>query len=160
MKLTCDLCGGTLEMTSGGQSAVCTNCGISYSIERLREKLGSRSTADGSSAGKPQYTPPVNNYVAPTRYLRIKRKSDLFMCKAAVILDGQQCAMLGGWGKETVLPVSCGTHTVSIQAASAAGVVQTNALTIQVADRDWQGIFGLERGALKASYKFDLWEVN
>ena len=39
MKLTCDLCGGALQMTKDGQSAVCTQCGIAYPMERLREGL-------------------------------------------------------------------------------------------------------------------------
>ena len=38
MKLTCDLCGGELELSTGGISAVCRNCGIEYGAERLREK--------------------------------------------------------------------------------------------------------------------------
>lgn len=40
MKLTCDICGGELEMRAGGQGAVCANCGLAYSLERLKEKLG------------------------------------------------------------------------------------------------------------------------
>lgn len=40
MKLVCDLCGGALQMNSGGQGATCTGCGLTYSMERLREKLG------------------------------------------------------------------------------------------------------------------------
>lgn len=38
MKLTCDLCGGSLEMKNG--SAVCQDCGLTYSMETLREKMG------------------------------------------------------------------------------------------------------------------------
>ena len=37
MKLTCDLCGGELEMNPGG--AVCGNCGLEYGEDRLREKI-------------------------------------------------------------------------------------------------------------------------
>lgn len=39
MKLTCDLCGGVLEMRDGRTSAVCCNCGMEYGEDRLREKL-------------------------------------------------------------------------------------------------------------------------
>lgn len=39
MKLTCDLCGGALQINLGGQGATCTNCGLSYTMDRLREKL-------------------------------------------------------------------------------------------------------------------------
>lgn len=35
--LKCDICGGALQMQSGGQSAACTVCGMTYSVERLRE---------------------------------------------------------------------------------------------------------------------------
>lgn len=36
-KLQCDLCGGPLTVQAGGQRAVCGNCGLVYSAERLRE---------------------------------------------------------------------------------------------------------------------------
>lgn len=55
MKLTCDLCGGQLLMGGGGQSASCTVCGLLYSMERLREKLGPVSPEP--------VTPPVHNTV-------------------------------------------------------------------------------------------------
>ena len=37
MKLTCDLCGGELQMNPGG--AVCGNCGLEYGEDRIREKM-------------------------------------------------------------------------------------------------------------------------
>jgi len=39
MKITCDLCGGALQINMGGQGATCTTCGLTYSMERLREML-------------------------------------------------------------------------------------------------------------------------
>lgn len=54
MKLTCDLCGADLRVDAGGQSASCVNCGLTYSMDRLREKL---------QANKPQ--PPVQAPVVP-----------------------------------------------------------------------------------------------
>lgn len=42
MKLSCELCGGLLRMEPGGGSALCTACGLGYSVERLRELLGVR----------------------------------------------------------------------------------------------------------------------
>lgn len=39
MKLTCDLCGGALQMNLGGQGATCLGCGLTYPMERLREML-------------------------------------------------------------------------------------------------------------------------
>lgn len=44
MKLTCDLCGGSLEMKNG--NAVCVNCGLSYSMETLREKINKPNSAE------------------------------------------------------------------------------------------------------------------
>lgn len=38
-KLLCDICNGTLEMHADGQGAVCTVCGMTYSVARLKEKL-------------------------------------------------------------------------------------------------------------------------
>lgn len=40
MKLTCDLCGGALQMNAGAKDASCKNCGLCYSLEMLRQKLG------------------------------------------------------------------------------------------------------------------------
>ncbi len=40
MKLTCDLCGGTLQMNAGAEDASCKTCGLCYSLKILREKLG------------------------------------------------------------------------------------------------------------------------
>ncbi|MBE6982048.1 MAG: hypothetical protein E7437_07010 [Ruminococcaceae bacterium] len=39
MKLTCDLCGGNLQVEAGGTGASCVSCGLTYSMERLREKM-------------------------------------------------------------------------------------------------------------------------
>lgn len=39
MKITCELCGGALQVNPGGQDAACLNCGLIYSMERLREML-------------------------------------------------------------------------------------------------------------------------
>ena len=39
MRLLCDICGGGLQINSGGQGAICTVCQLNYSMTRLREKL-------------------------------------------------------------------------------------------------------------------------
>lgn len=41
--LLCDICSGTLVINAGGQNATCSVCGVSYSIERLREKAIAQS---------------------------------------------------------------------------------------------------------------------
>lgn len=159
MKLTCDVCGGELQMTSGGQTAVCVNCGITYSIERLREKLDIQPADSTNVDDHNKKTHQCSNDSTSTRYLRIRRKVDLFVCKAAVIIDGQQCATLENLGKETVIPISQGTHRIFIRVASAAGITDMDELTFHVKDHDWYGEFWLHRGAFKASYKFDLQEL-
>lgn len=45
--LLCDICQSTLVMNTDGQSATCSNCGISYSVERLREKIRSQTVHPG-----------------------------------------------------------------------------------------------------------------
>lgn len=57
MKLTCDLCGGPLQMNAGAQDASCKNCGLCYSLEILRQKLGFGGAAPKKAAEIPQ--PPV-----------------------------------------------------------------------------------------------------
>lgn len=47
--LVCDLCGGKIVMGSGG-TGVCSNCGMEYSTERLREKL----SEGGATVAAPQ----------------------------------------------------------------------------------------------------------
>ena len=37
MKLTCDLCGGELQVKPGG--VACSNCGLEYGEYRIREKM-------------------------------------------------------------------------------------------------------------------------
>lgn len=45
--LLCDVCSGQLVMNSGGQGATCSVCGITYSIDRLREKVQVQSYQSG-----------------------------------------------------------------------------------------------------------------
>lgn len=33
--LVCDICGGDLVVQAGGEKAVCSCCGIQYSLERI-----------------------------------------------------------------------------------------------------------------------------
>ena len=48
MKITCDLCGGSLQINMGGQGATCLSCGLTYPMERLREML------NGNASVKPE----------------------------------------------------------------------------------------------------------
>ena len=66
MKLTCDLCGGTLQINMNGQSASCTNCGLGYTMEYLRGKLQGKVVQQVSSAPVPlrevSYSKPVFDF--------------------------------------------------------------------------------------------------
>lgn len=53
MKLLCDICGGQLQMTAANDGATCVNCGMNYSIESLRNKLGGQNAA-GAPAAQPE----------------------------------------------------------------------------------------------------------
>ncbi len=147
MKLTCDLCGGTLQMNAGGKGAACAGCGMTYSMDALREKLG----AAGSGSGVP-----VSAAAAPVmRLLRIRRKPSLTIFKAAVLLDGKIAGMLGGAGSVTAFELPEGLHTISFQVASGAGLTETDAMTFTVADRDLSGVFYLKRNAFSAQWRFE-----
>ncbi len=45
--LLCDVCSGNLIMNPGGQSATCSVCGVSYSMDRLREKVMTQTFQPG-----------------------------------------------------------------------------------------------------------------
>ena len=59
MKLTCDVCGGALQMNAGAQEATCKICGMCYSIEVLRSKLAQRgiSVQNTGTSLRKQETP-------------------------------------------------------------------------------------------------------
>ena len=178
MKLTCDICGGTLQMNSGGTGATCVNCGMTYSVDRLREKLGGPADIPDAT-----YTPMENspeqmpqeetiydatNYgknvsasgSAPLRTLRITRKRSFILFKAAVFIDGQQCAVLEKSGQVIEIPVAPGLHRISFRVATANGITEAdNAWTFHVSERDWYGVFYMQRSAFGASCKFDMHEI-
>lgn len=71
MKLTCDLCGGVLEMKNG--SAVCQGCGLTYSMETLREKMGQPAPAASTGASTPaRSVPAVPSQSLESQYNLIK----------------------------------------------------------------------------------------
>ena len=185
MKLTCDICNHELQMNLGGLSAICPNCGISYSIERLREKLGEQQTVPTNNTYEPtaqpqQYYEPApqpqtqTNYVSPEqnyvpnpqpqpqamRCLRIKRKTDLHLCKIAIVIDNQAKYILEGQGKETIVPITAGTHIVFAQIASGSGMTTTEPVQIVVGNYDYYGEVGLKRGIFSAKYVLQLLEMN
>lgn len=58
MPIACDICGGPLVMVAGGKGAVCKNCGMEHSVERVREMLG--AAQGGTSPAAPPAAKPKN----------------------------------------------------------------------------------------------------
>jgi len=65
MKICCDLCRGTLQMNAGGQDATCLNCGMTYTMERLRRMLNPPQDSVVQPPVAPAVTMPVPAPVAP-----------------------------------------------------------------------------------------------
>ena len=166
MKLTCDLCGGELQMNLDGQGAVCVNCGMTYSVEHLRKKLKAQPVkAEKPDVIHPEQDIPAAQWEkvdpAPVRQLYIKRKVDLLvLSKVVVILDGQQVGTLAGQGKVSAIPVSQGLHKIIFRMVDGSGITDMDEMTFRVGDYDWYGEFGLHRGAFKAEYRFEMRECT
>lgn len=162
MKLTCDICGGELEMKAGEQGAICKTCGIAYSVESLKEKL---AASDGVKVQTPDTEEePIydcKEYEVltpePERVLRLKSKRSLTLFAAQVYLDGEPCAVLKKPGSTAEIPISQGEHEIAFQIATAS-MDELGPMTFRVGDKDWNGVLYLQRGALRAQYKFDMWE--
>lgn len=149
MKLICDLCGGELQMKTGGQSACCINCGLEYSKERLLEMLKGGTPADPNPVAEPVQKPVESQM----RNLFLKRKFNLSGCaaKAAIYLDGQLCAVLTARG-EACVPVSEGEHEISVRI----GVFVLESLKFTVTDRDLCGLLYLKQKAITAEWVFEV----
>lgn len=139
MKMICELCGGELQMKSGGRSAWCTNCGMEYSGERLLEMQ------KGITPAAPQM-----------RNLYLKRKFNLSGCaaKAAIYLDGQLCAVLTARG-EACVPISEGDHEIAVRI----GVFTLESLKFTVKDRDVCGVLYLSQKAITAEWVFEIGQL-
>ncbi|MBE6648928.1 MAG: leucine-rich repeat domain-containing protein [Ruminococcaceae bacterium] len=66
--LLCDICSGNLVMNSGGQNATCSVCGISYSVERLREKIQTQNIQGGVTVNVVT-TPPAAETLEELQFL-------------------------------------------------------------------------------------------
>lgn len=65
MKITCDLCGGALQINLGGKGATCMTCGLGYTMERLREKLNQNTATPVTPVVPTPVTPVVPTPVTP-----------------------------------------------------------------------------------------------
>lgn len=161
MKLTCDLCGGELEMKAGGQGAICTTCGLTYSMESLKEKLatsGETNTQTSNTEEEPIYDCKEYEVISaePKRMLRLQSKRSLTLFTAKAYLDGEPCAVLKPGGTAQI-PISQGEHEIAFQIATT-GLDTLGPTTFRVGDKDLNGLLYLQRGAFSAHYKFDIWE--
>lgn len=163
MKLTCDLCGGTLQMNTDGKGAVCTNCGLTYPIETLRQKMGlqnATAASDGAAAGEAsaRWEPVTQESVM--RELIIERKFDIAGSAygAVIFVDGVECATLGAKGTVSI-PVSEGGHDVwVIVTYRGKANVTLDKVHFQVGRNNWYGLFRLRRTAWKALWSLELVE--
>jgi len=63
-KLQCDICGGTLEMQSGGNKCICSNCGMTYATERVKEiYAGMKVSVTGSEEDVEQWRILLDKYL-------------------------------------------------------------------------------------------------
>lgn len=53
--IQCEICGGQIEMQSGGSKGICVQCGITYSADRVRELYSGKRTPV-TSGGNAAYT--------------------------------------------------------------------------------------------------------
>ena len=94
MKLTCDLCGSELQMNPGG--AVCTNCGLEYGEDRLREKI-----AEQKPVPTPQ--PSVPEKPAATNQKAKKNVNPMWIILALIGI----AAFLGGLLESGIIYLVC-----------------------------------------------------
>lgn len=67
MKLTCDLCGGALQVNAGAQDASCKTCGLCYTMDMLRQKLGIGSVPQNKPVETPRSSAAFTPAVDPVR---------------------------------------------------------------------------------------------
>lgn len=97
MKLTCDLCGGELQMNPGG--AVCGNCGLEYGEDRLREKIAEQKPV-------PDPKPPVRkDPPAPKKPTAAERKRMKIMWIILALIG--VVALVGGLMESGIVYVGC-----------------------------------------------------
>lgn len=68
-KLKCDICDSSLTMQADGKVAICDNCGMKYSIERIREKLQQSNNRTNSGQAFQGWQAKPTNYIAQLKTL-------------------------------------------------------------------------------------------
>ena len=168
MKLTCDLCGGQLQMNADGKNAVYVECGLIYSVEQLRKRMGVQNEKTDSGSAAFGETPIKETPIGVTsgvggpvmRELVIERKFSIAGSAygAVIIVDGVECAMLGPKGTVSI-PVSEGEHDVWVVVTYNGKVSATlDKIHFRVGANNWYGQFKLKRTAWNALWLLDIIE--
>ncbi len=177
MKLTCNICGAPLQMNPNNNGAFCTNCGMNYSVESLRNKLNAGANVPPTNPqSNAQYTqstttPPSSAQTAPTapqqsnnyKALILEIKPGGILAKRYGIIaavDGKAQPMITQKSGALIIPVTPGEHVISAIITSNG---QNNEGTIapirfRVTNHNWYGLFSLHRGAWNAYYNLDILE--
>lgn len=164
MKLICDLCGGELQMSTDSQGATCASCGINYSLDSLRQKLNAQiqtPTQTNPAFSACSQSEPANAQPA-IRELILYRKFDLqaLLYAVAIIVDGEEVAVLGSKGGELSIPITPGDHEVYAIVKRENKKVEAvlDTANIHVSDHNFCGQFYVRRTAWNAYWQFDLYE--
>ena len=163
MKLTCDLCGGELQMNADSQGATCVGCGMNYSLDSLRQKLNSQQkipTQTNSAFSACDQTEPANAQPV-TRELILSRKFDLqaLTFTVTIVANGEEVAVLGSKGGEIRLPIAQGDHEIyAIVKRENKVEAVLDTCEIHVGDHNWCGHFYVRRTAWNAYWQFDMGE--
>ncbi|MBQ8831581.1 MAG: hypothetical protein IJ017_08280 [Oscillospiraceae bacterium] len=152
MKLTCDICGSGLQMNADNQGAACTNCGMAYSIESLRTKLGS-STIDNDTAPE-----------SAVRELIITRNFSIVGAPYAIkiMVDETEAAVFNTKGTLSIA-IPEGDHEIYAIAQHGANnkvFAVTDKNRLHVTGKNWSGTVSLRRGAFKVYLELSLTENN
>lgn len=149
MKLSCDICGGALQMNPGGQKASCTQCGMEYFKERLMEKVNLTTPV--------VQTPPAEP-TRPSMYnLYLKQKFNLFSTypvEAHVFLDGEQCAILGSKGV-VCIPVTEGVHEIVAFTKDTSGIPPMQPVKFEIRGGDVCALLYLRRTVTGVAWVFE-----
>lgn len=104
----------------------------------------------------------VAKEAAAMRTLVVERKFDLQALAYAVVVvvDGEECAVLGSKGGSVSVPVSQGSHEVSAIVKYGNNKVEAvlEPFHIQVSEYDWHGLFYVRRTAWNAYWQMELME--
>lgn len=122
MKVVCCICGGVLMVETGGKMAVCTGCGVGYSIERVREMVGTHN-----------HEPPVEKSSPPKKERTGGRESMKKGKEAVEIFPQGKADVTNRWEEVTLEPVRIRIRAVvgsGFQTRTLSGVVESGTFDV------------------------------